>query len=125
MLTDAGIALTGFLALAIISMGARYLFDPQSAAAGFGIPGELEKHHDSPPWLAVKGARDVAIGVALTVLLITGAHQQLGYLMLAISLIPIADGAIVLSANGPKTIAYAVHWGTATLILLGGALLIV
>ena len=48
----------------------------------------------------------------------------LGYVMLAASTIPIADGTIVLRAGGPKAIAYCVHWATAGLILITAALLI-
>jgi hypothetical protein len=58
-------------------------------------------------------------------LLIDGAHRQLGYLMLAASTIPIADGAIVLQAGGPEAIAYGIHWTTAALMLIASALLII
>ena len=44
--------------------------------------------------------------------------------MLAIALIPIADGAIVLRSGGPRTLAYGVHWATAALMLIDAALLI-
>lgn len=109
MLSGIGSALAAVLALAIILMGARYLLDPASAAAGFGIPGPPA----GPSWLAVKGTRDIAVALGMTVLLITGATKPLGCLMLATSLIPIADGAIVLRAEGPKAVAYGVHWTTA------------
>jgi hypothetical protein len=123
MLSDLGSALAGLLALATILMGSRYLLDPTPAAAGFGIPGPRDAAPDRA-WLAVKAARDIAIGIASAALLINGAHRQLGYLMLAISTIPIADGTIVLRAGGPKAIAYGVHWTTAAFILTTAALLI-
>jgi Domain of unknown function (DUF4267) len=124
MLSDLGTALAGLLALAIILMGSRYLLDPNPAAAGFGIP---VAHDEAPPetaWLAVKGVRDVAIGIAIGALLIDQAHRQLAYVMIAASLIPIADGTIVLRAGGPKAIAYGIHWATAALMLTVAALLV-
>jgi Domain of unknown function (DUF4267) len=125
MLTDVGSALAGLLAVATVLMGARYLLDPQPAAAGFGIPGELGEAVRGPAWLAVKASRDIAIGIAMGALLIDRAHLQLGYLMLATALIPLADGTIVLRAGGPKAIAFGVHWATAALIVADAALLIV
>jgi hypothetical protein len=125
MLSDVGAALAGLLALATILMGSRYLLDPEPAAAGFGIPGARGGAAPDRAWLAVKAGRDIAIGIAIGVLLIDGAHRQLGYLMLAISMIPIADGTIVLRARGPKAIAYGVHWTTAAFILAAAALLII
>lgn len=124
MLSDIGSALAGLLALATILMGLRYLLAPSPAAAGFGIPGAHGTGGPDHAWLAVKAARDIAIGIALAALLIDGAHQQLGYLMLAAATIPIADGTIVLRAGGPKTTALGVHWGTAAVMLIIAALLI-
>lgn len=124
MLSDIGAALAGLLALAIILMGLRYLLDPSPAAAGFGIPGTGGTAVPDRAWLAVKGARDIAIGIAFAALLIDGAHRQLGYLMLAAATVPIADGTIVLRSGGPRAIAFGVHWATAAVMLFVAALLI-
>ena len=124
MLTDLGSGLAGLLVVAIVLMGVRYLVDPQPAAAGFGIPGEIGEAVHGPAWLAVKASRDIAIGIAIAALLIAGAHRQLGYLMLATALVPIADGLIVMRAGGPKAIAYGVHWTTAGIMIADAALLI-
>ena len=124
MLTTLGSALSGVIALAIILMGARYLLDPRPAAAGFGIPGELGDTAQESAWLAVKATRDIAIAIVIAVLLINGAPRLLGSLMLAIALIPIADGTIVLRSGGPRAIAFGVHWATASAMLIAAALLI-
>lgn len=124
MLSDLGSALAGVLALAIILMGSRYLLNPEPAAAGFGIPGATGDIAADRAWLAVKAVRDIAIGIAIAALLIDAAHRQLAYLMIAASLIPIADGAIVLRAGGPRIIAYSIHWTTAALMLAVAVLLI-
>jgi hypothetical protein len=125
MLTNLGTTLAALLALAIILMGARYLVDPNPAAAGFGIPGALGEANHQAAWLAVKAVRDIAIGIAIAVLLIDGANRQLAYLMIAASLIPIADGTIVLRAGGRKATAYGIHWTTAALMLTVAVLLVV
>ena len=124
MLSDIGSALAGVLALATILMGLRYLLDPNPAAAGFGIPAAQGTTMPDRAWLAVKAARDIAIGIAFAALLIDGAHQHLGYLMLAAATVPIADGTIVLRSGGPKATAFGVHWGTAAVMLMVAALLI-
>ena len=124
MLNDIGSALAGLLALAIILMGLRYLLDPSPAAAGFGIPGVGGTAGPNRAWLAVKAARDIAIGVALAALLIDGSHQPLAYLIMAAATVPVADGTIVLCSGGPRATAFGVHWGTAAVMLVAAALLI-
>jgi hypothetical protein len=124
MLSGVGSALAGLLALATILMGLRYLLDPSPAAAGFGIPGAGGTGGPDRAWLAVKAARDIAIGIAFAALLIDGAHRQLGYLMLAATTVPIADGAIVLRSGGPKATAFGVHWATAAVMLTVAAFLV-
>jgi len=124
MLTTLGSALSGLIAAAITVMGARYLLDPRPAAAGFGIPGKLGDSPHEAAWLAVKATRDIAVAIVITILLINGAPRLLGSLMLAIALIPIADGTIVLHSGGRKTIAFGVHWATAAIMLIVAALLI-
>ena len=124
MLTSIGLAFSGVIAAAITLMAARYLLDPRPAAAGFGIPGELGDTTEGSAWLAVKATRDIAIAIVITILLINGAPRLLGLLMLAIALIPIADGTIVLRSGGPKAIAFGIHWATAAVMLIAVALLI-
>ena len=124
MLSEIGTALAGLIAVATVLMGTRYLLDPEPAAAGFGIPGRFGESANGPAWLAVKASRDLAIAIVIAILLVVGAHRNLGYPMLAIALIPIADGAIVLRSGGPKALAYGVHWTTAALMLIDAALLI-
>ena len=124
MLSEIGSVLAGLLALAIILMGLRYVLDPSPAAAGFGIPDTRGTAVPDRAWLAVKAARDIAIGLAFAALLIDGAHRQLGYLMLAAATVPVADGTIVLRSGGPKATAFGVHWATAAVMLIVAAFLI-
>jgi Domain of unknown function (DUF4267) len=125
MLSTLGSALSALIAVACILMGARYLLDPRPAAAGFGIPGEFGDTTQGSAWLAVKASRDIAVAISIAVLLINGAPRLLGSLILAVALIPIADGRIVLRSGGPKAVAFGVHWATAAVMLITAALLIV
>ncbi len=124
MLITIGSVLAALVAVAIALMGARYLLDPRPAAAGFGIPGEFGEAGNGPAWLAVKATRDISIAFVVAILLIYGAPRLLGWQMLVIAVIPIADGTIVLRSGGPKAIAYGVHWATAAVMLIVAALLI-
>lgn len=124
MLTTIGNAASGVIAVAVALMGARYLLDPRPAAAGFGIPGSFgDRGHDSA-WLSVKGVRDIAMATIIAVLLINGAPRLLGWQMLVLALIPVADGAIVLRSSGPRVIAYGVHWATAAVMMSVATLLL-
>ena len=105
-------------------MGAPLPPRPRTRRCWVWHPGRVGESSNAPAWLAVKASRDLAIAIVIAILLIAGAHRNLGYPMLAIALIPIADGAIVLRSGGPKTLAYGVHWATAALMLIDAALLI-
>ncbi len=124
MLTTVGSALSGVIAVAVALMGTRYLLDPRPAAAGFGIPGEFGETAQGSAWLAVKATRDIAVAIVIAMFLINGAPRLLGSLMLAVALIPIADGTIVLRCGGAKAVAFGIHWATAAIMLIVAALLI-
>lgn len=123
MLITIGSAAAGVIAAAITLMGARYLLDPRPAAAGFGIPGSFGDRGNDSAWLSVKGVRDLAMATVIAILLINGAPRLLGWQMLVLALIPVADGTIVLRSGGPRVIAYGVHWATAAVMIIVATLL--
>jgi hypothetical protein len=120
--TKIGYALSGLLGAGIIVIGARFLVAPQAAAAAYGITNE-QGGPAGDPYLAVKGVRDIASGVAAFVLLATGKPHILGRYLAAASIIPIGDATIVLRHDGPKAAAYGVH-GTTAAVMLGTAALL-
>ena len=63
----------------------------------------------------VKGVRDIASGLFVIILIVAGATHLLGWVILAATIIPLADAAIVLDNGGPKSksIAWGVHGVTA------------
>jgi len=116
--TDIGYTLTGLIGLAIIFIGARFLFAPSVAAAGYGIAESVDD-----AYLSVKGVRDIASGLIALVLLAARTPHLLGWFMVAASTIPIGDAVIVLRHDGSKAIALGVHAATAAVTLATAVLL--
>jgi hypothetical protein len=124
MTTTIGYVLAGLLAAAIIVIGARFLVAPRVAAAGYGV----EPDTDQPAiraYLSVKGIRDIATGLFVAILIAAQQADLVGWIMLAATIIPIADAVIVLRSGGPKSIAWGVHGGTAAVMLVTTALLLI
>lgn len=122
--TTIGYVLAGLLAAGIIFIGARFLVAPRVAAAGYGVLPDLDQPRASA-YLSAKGVRDIATGLFVVVLMIAGATQLVGWVMLAATTIPIADATIVLRNGGSKSIAWGVHGVTAAVMLVTTALLLV
>ena len=128
MLVTSASIVSGVIGVAIILIGARFLFAPQAAAAGYGVPleplGTRARASNRYPWLYVKGARDVASGLFIMVLLANRAPHLLGAFMAVASVIPAADAAIVLSSGGTRSAAFGIHGATAAVILAASVALL-
>ncbi len=123
-ITTTGYVLAGILAAAIIFIGARFLVAPRVAAAGYGVLPDLDRP-GAGAYLSVKGIRDIATGLFVIILMTAGATHLVGWVMLAATIIPIADANIVLRNGGSKSVACGVHGGTAAVMLVTTALLLV
>lgn len=121
--TTLGCLLAGLLAAAIIAIGARFLLAPRAAAAGYGVQPDLQNPRTGA-YLSAKGIRDIASGGFLIILMAAGVTHLLGWFVLAATIIPLADTAIVLRNGGPRSIAWGVHAGTAAAMLVTAALLL-
>jgi hypothetical protein len=125
MLTTIAYVTSGAVGVAIIGLGARFLLAPRGAAAGFGVPaGEHTPAHGPYPWHYTKGVRDIASGIFLWILLANREAHLLGAFMVAASLIPIGDAAIVLRSGGLRSAAYGIHGATAVVMLAAGITLL-
>ena len=118
-----GYVLAGLIAAAIIFIGARFLVAPRVAAAGYGVLADVDQP-GTRAYLSVKGIRDIASGLFVIILMVAGATHLLGWVILAATIIPIADTAIVLGNGGPKSIAWGIHGATAAVMLVTAALLL-
>jgi hypothetical protein len=121
--TTIAYSLTGLIAAGIIFIGARFLIAPRVAAAGYGVQPDLGQRSVGA-YLSVKGVRDIASGLFVFILMAAGATHLLGWMILAATMIPVADAAIVLRNGGSKSIAYGVHGVTAAVMLATSALLL-
>ncbi|WP_101946383.1 DUF4267 domain-containing protein [Mycobacterium sp. 3519A] len=122
-MTAVAYALAGLIAAAIIFIGARFLVAPRVAAAGYGVQPDLGQPSVGA-YMSVKGVRDIASGLFVVILMAAGETQILGWMLLAATIIPIADAIIVLRDGGAKSVAYGVHGATAVVMLVTSALLL-
>jgi hypothetical protein len=91
--TTIGYPLAGLIAAGIIFIGARFIVAPRIAAAGYGVQADLCQP-SAGAYLSVKGVRDIASGLFVFILMAAGATHVLGWIILAATIIPIADATI-------------------------------
>jgi hypothetical protein len=119
-----GYLLSGLIAVGIIFIGSRFLWDPAVASRDFGIPNSPSPSTGFTGWLAVKGTRDIVCGLFVFLLMVSGPPRLLGEFMLVASLIAMGDAATVLRSGGSRTAAFGIHGLTALVIIAVGASLI-
>src|SRR5215510_9522114 len=106
MLTPFAYGLAVALNLLILFIGARFLFVPRAAAAGYGVPA---KEDGDAAYLTIKGLRDGGYGLlGLALLAFAGAQAEAWY-MLIVALLPLGDTVIVLRNGGTKAAAFGIH----------------
>jgi hypothetical protein len=123
-ITTIGYVLAGLIGAAIVFIGARFVVAPATSAAGYGVRLDLAEP-SSRAYASVKGVRDIASGLFVFILMAAGATHLLGWVVLAATIIPLADAAIVLRVGGPRSIAWGVHGLTAAVMLVTAALLLI
>ena len=119
-----GYLLAGLIAVGIVFIGSRFLWDPAVASRDFGIPNSPSPSTGLIGWLAVKGVRDIVSGFFVFLLMVSGPPRLLGEFLIVASLIAIGDAAIVLRSGGSRTVAFGIHGLTALVIIAAGASLI-
>jgi hypothetical protein len=118
MLTPIAYGLAVVLSLFVVFIGARFLLQPEPAAAGYGVPAKANAY------LTVKGLRDLSYGIlGLALIAFAGAHAA-GWFMLVVALNPLGDTLIVLRNGGTKAVAFGIHFATALIVLLTATLLL-
>ncbi|MFD6185355.1 DUF4267 domain-containing protein [Streptomyces goshikiensis] len=115
-------ALAALGAAFILYVGLSYLIAPQASASQFGVP--TWPRQDGTAFLAVKGVRDVASGLVILALLLTGQRRALGWALAALAFVPLGDMVIVLGAGGPAATAYGIHGATAAAVAFTAFLLL-
>ena len=120
MLSPLAYGLAIAIDLFIIFIGARFLLAPHTAAAGYGVPA---KPAGDSAYLAVKGVRDISLGIVGLLLLAFVGAQAGAWFMVGAALIPLGDMLIVLRHGGTRAVAFGIHLSTAVVVLLSAALL--
>jgi len=106
------------LDLFCLFLGYRFVFQPASAATGYGVPAD-----PAGAYLTIKGLRDGTLGlVGLALLVFAGAHPE-AWFMLCVALVPFGDTLIVLRNGGTKAVAFGIHFATAIVVLISAVLL--
>jgi len=119
-----GYGLAGLIAVAIVFIGLRFLWDPAAASSGFGIANSPSPSTGFTAWLAVKGTRDIVSGLFVFLLMAEGSPRLLGEFLLVASLIAFGDAATVLRSGGKRAAAFGIHGLTALVIVAVGATVI-
>lgn len=122
--TTIAYTLAGLIAAGIIFIGARFILAPRVAATGYGVQPDLGQR-SAGAYLSVKGVRDIASGLFVFILMAAGATHLLGWVILAATIIPIADATIVLRHGGSRSIVWGVHGLTAAVMLITAGLLLI
>lgn len=120
MLTPIAYGLAILLCLLVAFIGFRFLRMPEAAAAGYGVPA---KKDGDAVYLTVKGQRDLVYGILGLALLAFADASAVGWYMVVVALIPLSDTLIVLRNGGTKAVAFGIHFATAVVVLISGALM--
>jgi Domain of unknown function (DUF4267) len=123
-MVSAGYLLASLIAIGIVFIGSRFLWDPAAASRDFGIPHSPSPSTSFAGWLAVKATRDIVSGLFVLLLMANGSPRLLGEFLLVASLIAIGDAVTVLRSGGSRTTAFGIHGLTALVIIAAGAILI-
>ncbi|MDX3108038.1 DUF4267 domain-containing protein [Nonomuraea angiospora] len=91
---------------------------------GTSFPGLPTWPSDDTGFPIVKGSREIAMGLAMGILLVTGHRRALGWVLLMTAIAPFGDMVNVLAHRGSTAAAFGVHGLTAALIAITGLLIL-
>lgn len=120
MLSPVAYGLAVVISLLVVLIGARFLLQPEAAAAGYGVPA---KPDGDRAYLTIKGLRDLAYGLLGLALIAFATPTAVAWYMLIGALEPLGDTVIVLRHGGTKAAAFGIHFATAVVVLLDAVLL--
>jgi|SRR5689334_7402907 len=110
--------LTVLIGIFPLTFGARFLFDGSGAAPGYGVTAA------AGAYFAIKGIRDIALGLNVLTLFALGHRRATGIVLAVTSIVPFVDAAIVLTHGGSLLTALFVHVLTALVLVLDAVLLL-
>ncbi len=115
--------LAALIAVGIILIGVRFLFNPLTAARDFGVPAYGSSTF---AYLWAKGSRDIVFGLLLISLLWLGVPRVvLATFLFVATLIPIADFLnVYINVHSAKLDALMIHGGTAIFMIILASLIL-
>ena len=117
------LVLAALLAVGIIVIGCFYLVSPERISGTFGLRPPASDA-DTRAWLRPKGIRDIAAGLVVLAMMLTGNWRLVGIALLVEAIIPFGDMSIVLVSGGSKSRAFSVHGVTCAVMIVVGLWLI-
>ncbi|MFD1537924.1 DUF4267 domain-containing protein [Nonomuraea guangzhouensis] len=88
------------------------------------FPGLPNWPSDDSGFSVVKGSREIAMGLAMGALLVTGHRRPLGWVLLMVAVAPFGDMVNVLAHHGSTAAAFGIHGLTSALIAVTGLLIL-
>ena len=117
------LTVAALVAVGIIVIGCFYLVSPERISRTFGLKPPASDA-DTRAWLRPKGIRDIAAGLTVLTLMLTGDSRTVGIVLLVFAVIPFGDMSIILGSGGRKVTAFYVHGVTCAVMVVAGLLLI-
>ena len=117
------LSLAALIAVGIIIIGCFYLVSPERILGTFGLKPPASDV-DTRAWLRLKGIRDIAAGLIVVTMMLTGDTRLVGVVMLVEAVIPFGDMSNILVSGGRRATAFSVHGVTCAVMLVAGLLLI-
>lgn len=110
------------VALFVVYLGLSFILTPETSTPGVGLPNWPDGDGDG--FLTMKGIREVAMGLVIGVLLVTGHRRALGWVLLMEAVAPFGDMINVLAHRGSIAAAFGIHGLTSALIAITGLLIL-
>ncbi|KAB8163356.1 DUF4267 domain-containing protein [Streptomyces sp. 3MP-14] len=121
-LKNTNTVLTAACALFVLYLGLSFVLAPEASTQGVGLPDWPAGNGDG--FLVMKGTRELAMGLVIGILLVTGHRRALGLVLLMEAVAPFGDMINVLAHHGSAAAAFGIHGLTSALIALTGLLLL-
>lgn len=109
------------IAIGIIFIGLRFIFQPQTGAAGYGIPITDIRN---AAYGKIKGIRDIFSGIVLLPLLIMRMRKAVAWVFTAATIVPAADFIIVMTTNGTGDFQHLMIHSLTTLFMIFNSFLL-
>src|SRR3954465_14872692 len=119
-LKNVNTALATLCALFVLYLGLSFILAPEASTQGVGLPTWPAGTGDG--FLIMKGTRELAMGLAIGILLLTGHRRALGWVLLMAAVAPFGDMINVLAHHGSLAAAFGIHGLTSALIAITGVL---